>query len=187
MKVLIWVFILFSIIFICLLYCSFEFNQIFNIQINVIKVLIRFYSCSWACMLNFLNFLNRWIRSYFFSTKMLHNNEFNSYINYAHFQEFCNFLQWFIYKSAIWYHLQKCLYLINHWCCYMFSEALLYKTNKKNSYDISINIDFFFVSMFDSIKIEILSIINIFIYFASCSEIFLICRICIILLHIIWS
>jgi len=69
MRILIWVFILLSIIFTCLFYYSFRFNQILNTQTNIIKALIKFSNCSWACMLNFLNLLNRWIRSYFFSIK----------------------------------------------------------------------------------------------------------------------
>ena len=67
----------------------------------------------------------------FLMQRMLCNSKFNSYINYACFQEFCSFLQWFAHKSAMWCHSQKCLCLINYWCCCMFSEALLCKTNRE--------------------------------------------------------
>ena len=112
-KILIWIFILLSIIFICLLYYSFEFSQIFNTQTNIIRALTRFFNCSWI-----------W-------KKILCSNEFSSCIDHVCFQEFDNFFQWFAHKSGMWCHSQKCLCLADFWCCCMLSEALLHKTNKE--------------------------------------------------------
>ena len=63
--------------------------------------------------------------------RMSYNNKFSSYIDCACSQVFSSFFQWFAHKSAVWYHLQKHLCSVNHWCYCMSSEALLCRTNRK--------------------------------------------------------
>src|SRR5436190_22926026 len=69
MRALVWVFILSSTTFTCLLHCSFESSQILSTRTDVVRALTRLPSCNWACMLNFFGLLDRWIRLYFSGAK----------------------------------------------------------------------------------------------------------------------